>query len=170
MLMTRRTLAIALASGLLTSLGWSLPSQAGTLYLSHVGIYNTTGQVASELDVTFTGLTTTVRNLDVFGALDSKYNYIPVSATTAVNGSTIKLFFSPGLSSAASLLLFSFESQSGSIDLGAVAWKVGASDPPGLGFVNTSAISLPEPGSMALLGIGMIGLLTCRRLLGRKAN
>lgn len=162
--MSKRTLAAAIAVALLASLGWSAPSHAGTWTVTLdtpmadvtgglVGFSGITGSISNEGNVSFVGLSGSTSETVGFTTL----------------GNNIGFTFSPGLTSSVTKFSFNFTDQGTSAPTILYAdWFNGSSyvgDPSG----KVGSAAVPEPASLAMLGIGMIGILSCRRFFQKKA-
>jgi hypothetical protein len=172
--MKKQILAVAVAMAMLGSLGLSTPSKAGT-YISTVIAQNTSGGNADEFVAAFSGTHGSITGVNVVlaGATNTSMpGFTPVAATAKVidSGAAVQVDFTSPLPTTTGLLVFQFLTSYGSIGFNSVDWKLTAgSDPPGSATIFTSAV-VPEPGSITLLGIGMMGLLSCRRFLKRKSS
>ena len=169
--MTRR-LFFGLAAGLLASLALAVPSQAGSVYVTEVSLTNNTGQVLNDLETVWTGTGGTISNVNVS---------TPSDATSAVvsGGNGINFTF-PSLLAAGAKLNFTFENtatSSPTLDTSANTSVWSFSTGTGVEFYTAvdskrdglvlKTVAIPEPASLALLGIGLSGLFTVRRLLKR---
>jgi len=150
--MMNRSVFLSLAAVLLASLAFASPSQAATQVVT--ANFAGTGGTASDIEITFSGAitsaTVTSTNLTITPPLFS--------------GSTLTLNFTPAASGFADLVVTSagVGTLPGSVT-GTTAGFVLNS------FAVTFASAVPEPTSIALLGIGMSGFLAFRRLFKRTA-
>jgi hypothetical protein len=156
--MRRASFFLSLAAGLVASLALSAPTQAGSVKYdatSFVYVYtNHATDATVEFNQAVTGPVTILPGTTLSGITDT------------VSGSTVTFNFNsvaPGTYD----LNFSLYSTSGLVLAGGTV--SGTPLPMGgvSGFV-TSAV--PEPTSMALLGIGMAGFFAYRRLFRRPAT
>jgi len=161
--MTKRSFFMTVAAGLLASVAFATPSQAGSITVT--------------TDVTFSlpeGDTGTFTDVDV----TYKPSVDPISKLTLVSSSGIT---GPvALSESANTVTATFAATTG----GTVSWSYVTSTSPPIGFssfgfsgtatgatdtVNITSVNnmIPEPASIALLGIGMTGFLAIRRFFKR---
>ena len=160
MTMSKRIGAMVIALTVLSWLGLSTPSQAGTWMIT----LETPGAAATSLDVQFTDIGRTILDvgnytfLGLAGGVSESVTPIPVA-----NG--IGFAFSPMLPASVTEFRFTLKTDGNEPHFAFANWFNGTTlvgDPPGQ--------VVPEPASMVLLGIGMIGILSCRRLSKRKAS
>jgi hypothetical protein len=147
--MTKRSLFMMLAAGLVASVAMASPSQAGTVHVT--AAFTVTGGTASNFEMLFTAPVTV-----------TSLSGTP-TPTDASAGNTVVLTFAP---SAAGSFAFDVTS-AGTVSayfLTGLTTGVTASQ---LNVVITSAV--PEPSSMALLGIGMTSFIGFRRFFKRRA-
>jgi len=160
--MPKRSFAMALAMALFASLAFSAPSQAGT-FVTTVQAQNG-GAAADDLEVTFTGTGGSVSDIKVLlmGA--------PVGATSVISsGSGVEIDFSTPLPTASGVV-FTFETSFKDIAINTAVWTFKSGAPVNAPFTSIiSTTAVPEPTSMALLGIGMASFLSFRRFFKRKA-
>jgi len=163
--MLKRSFFLSLAGGLLASLAFATPSQAGsTLVTTDVtfGITKPMGTTVTDFSVAYTPvdpianlMITSSSGLSGLSITESAANTIEVAFTKSSMGS-VSYTFTTGASAdgVASLYLTpAFSGQSSTIKAASTSLSVTA--------------TVPEPSTVALLGIGMTGLLAFRRLFKR---
>jgi hypothetical protein len=156
--MTKRSFFLTLAAGLLASVAFATPSQAGTEYV-----------LKAQFDLTPAGSTATDITVTLTGAVPlGMAPYTTTGGATASGaGDVITLTFA---ATGAGSYVTDFMGNSGllisAITSPALSGVVPATGVTGTGL-NVTISSVPEPSSMALLGIGMTGFLAFRRLFKR---
>jgi hypothetical protein len=159
--MPKRSFAMALAMALFASLAFSAPSKAGT-YVTTVTAF-LPSKPADDLEVTFTGTNGSISNIQVLGT------GAPVGAMNVImGGNTVEIDFSSPLPTNSGLY-FSFDSTSAPTGITNAVWTFKSGAPVKAPAVGFTTAAVPEPASMALLGIGMAGFLSFRRFFKRKA-
>ncbi len=168
--MTKRSLFLTVAAGLLASVAFATPSQAGSEYVVTAAFNlvplppSTTPVTASDVTITLSGAVPT-----------SGYTVIAPGGLTGVSasgsGDVITINFDPASKTTPTTLpggvMVEFASGSGiGINSYALSGTSAAFSSSGL---NVSISAVPEPTSMALLGIGMTGFLAFRRLFKRNS-
>jgi PEP-CTERM motif len=147
--MPKRSLFLSVAAGVLASLAFASPSQAGSEFLATFAV---TAGTANEIDITYSSTITGI----TLGATTL------TGVTETFSGNTAQLKFD----SASIGLLYFTVSPSGFTDSSDLV----INSPTNGGYkFQVTPFSVPEPGSMALLGIGMTGFLAFRRLFKRNA-
>jgi hypothetical protein len=158
--MRRSAFFLSLAAGLLASLAPSAPAQAGSVLYdatSFVYVYTKSAtDVTIEFNQAVTGPVTILPGTSLTGV------------TSMVSGDSVTFNFTSE-SALTSTLDFSLYSTTGLVLTGGTISGAGSPGPMGgaSGFV-TAAV--PEPASFALLGIGMAGFFTYRRLFKRSTT
>jgi hypothetical protein len=145
--MMKRSFFLSLAAGLLASLAFGTASQAGTIVVT--SNFTVTGGTATDLEIMFTAPVTS------YSALSTD-----LGTPTGVGTSTITFNFSPMNAGYANLDVVTSGSPTAYFLTGLSA-GVSASN------LHVTFASVPEPSSMALLGIGMTGFLAFRRFFKR---
>jgi hypothetical protein len=148
----------ALAIGLVTSLAFAAPSHAGSITIT--GTWSVPGATATELDFLFSGPVTAV----------TSFSGVPLPNAPTITPpppNEVVITYTPGVVGGA--LSFTVET-SGVFLTGEVNGASIVGTPTDVNFNFRSAPTvIPEPTSIALLGIGMTGFLAFRRLFKRTA-
>jgi hypothetical protein len=173
--MMKRSFLLAAAAGLVASIAFATPSHAaGTIVTTNVSYGSPTNTVAlTDIDIFYAGAGTISGSptFNGFAFNSSSVTFPPVTIISIANGWDVHI------AAGATLLTGSFKFNS-STDYAIAPSTITVSSvstlPTGhagqvttaLAF-NIGASSIPEPSSVALLGIGMTGFLAFRRLFKR---
>jgi hypothetical protein len=159
--MTKRSLFLTVAAGLLASVAFATPSQAGsTTVTTTISFSVTSPGTASDVEVTYTPGVDPV-------TLGTAPSGVTLTADPGGLANTVEAAFSPAASGSFS---FTFTTATpGPITFSSASLTGVTSGSTGNLSVNVSSTAVPEPASMALLGIGMAGFLAFRRLFKRHA-
>ncbi len=159
--MPKRSFAMALAMALFASLAFSAPSKAG-MYVTTLTALNTAAP-ADDLEVTFAGTGGSISDIVV------KASGATVGSTSVImSGTGVEVNFSSPLANASGIYL-TFETTSAPTGISSAVWTYKSGSPVAAPAVGIQTAAVPEPASMALLGIGMAGFLSFRRFFKRKA-
>ncbi len=161
--MMKRSFLLALAAGLIATLAFAAPSQAGSVLVDTTASFtliSPPGATAS--DFTFTYNSSAITDLTLVSG--------PAGTTLTTNGTTtVTVDLSPPTGGPASFE-WTFMAPSGPVGVVTAFQFSGAPVTYGASTnyeVTNSAV--PEPASLALLGIGMTGFLAFRRFLKKSS-
>jgi hypothetical protein len=164
--MMKKSFFLTLAAGLLASLAFAAPSQAGTIVTTNLSFPVISPEPTSVV-IDYAGAGTISNPL----LLSS----VPVGSTVAIsNPDEITVTFS-GAITTGEAVAFTFASTTPfgngtppDITISSATAQPGGQTAPTIqASVSFSASAVPEPASIALLGIGMTGFLAFRRLFKR---
>lgn len=164
--MTKRSLFLSVAAGLLTSVAFATPSQAGTTtVVTDISFVVSTGGPATDVEVTYSP---TIDPITPASSLAiTQTGGLSGLAITELSPNTVEVTFT-GANATVGNLEFSFQTNSS----GPFLITAGLS-PATVQFTLSAGVksfaTVPEPTSIALLGIGMTGFLAFRRLFKRTA-
>jgi hypothetical protein len=164
--MTKRSFAMALAMAVVAGVAASAPCRAGT-WITTVAAFNNSGLAADDFEGSFTNTAGTISDVKVLYSSD-----VPTTTQVIGSGAEVEINFTTPLPDSGTVL-FSFVSTTGPVGLSSSFWTFKTGDmvtATSTTFVIASVDPVPEPGSMAMLGIGVIGLFTWRRLSRRKVG
>jgi len=175
--MMKRSFVLALAAGLIASVAFSSPSQAGPTLVTTTGFFSLTpaGATATEWDyfykdgsgnplASMTGLTVT--NTGGLTITNGGGNGVIVGTNEAVFMFTAANHTTGTGSPLTAGLQFTFNTSNLPSDVfqGPVNLvSTGATHTTNISGITATAGGVPEPASLALLGIGMTGFLAFRR-------
>lgn len=149
----KRSSFLALAAGVVTSLALAAPSHAGSVTVT--GSWSVPGAVASELDFYFSSTVTSV----------TSYTGAPTPQVPTTSSNEVIFTYNPAVEGGT--LTFTVDT-SGTFKGGAINVETITGNNSANNF-NFKTAAVPEPTSMALLGIGMTGFLAFRRLFKRNS-
>jgi PEP-CTERM motif len=161
--MKNRSFLLAMGLAALFSLAFTPGSQAASvLVTTTVDFHVTGGGTASDLEITYNPTGLSITDL-MYTATDGL-----VSPGISSSASTVTLTFDP--KATASGVVFTFMTDAAPGDIGVASYQLTGLD----GHVTDSGVNVglvvsgvPEPASVALLGIGMAGFLAFRRFRKR---
>jgi hypothetical protein len=172
------------------SLGFDFKANSNII-VNELGIYQvapgslTSGQTVYLYDITTSAL---VSSASLTGATQNGFNYVGITATTLNTSDTYSIYsvFAPGTPQYASAnpgsLTFSTDITIQLIQGANTGYTVSPTGnpptPPSLGYSNILAVdfqyspastAVPEPSSIALMGLGVVGLVFVRRKMTRRS-
>lgn len=160
--MTKRSLAFTVASIVAIILAFAAPSQAGTTVVTtDITLLGIAPNTITDIDVFYNPIGT-ITNISTTGG-----TLVPISTLAAGTGEVITSFSSPVNSGT---LQYTFDTTSPAVGLLYYTYS-GASAPISTlaSIVTVTSAVVPEPTSMALLGIGMSALMVFRGYFSRRS-
>ncbi len=162
--MNKRSLFLCAALGLLASLAFTAPSQAN--FITSVSLDNNTGVAVNDLTTVWNG---------TGGSINTVVS--PLGPAMVPVGNTIVINFTNPVANGGNVT-FTFQTTTTPIAFSSGTWSF--TSPNGTEFTTpvdatrdkltySTAAIIPEPTSMALLGIGMTGFFAFRRFFRRTA-
>jgi hypothetical protein len=159
--MTKRSLFLTVAAGLLASVAFATPSQATTVTTA-VSFSVLDAGTVNDFEITYTPTVDPISGLSISG--------IAGGAVLETGPNTLHATFTPVTSAGnphSFLITFTTLSPSPGFNFSGFSFSGSSSSVSSL--VTVSPTLIPEPTSMALLGIGMTGFLAFRRLFKRSS-
>jgi PEP-CTERM motif len=163
----KRSFFLTLAAGLLASLAFAAPSQAGTIVTTTLEFVGPLSPAATSITFDYTLSAGSISDL---GGLASSAPGTTFGGSTA---NSVTLDFSPGVTNLAIAKFTFVDNAVAFADAPTSITLTSVTAAPGGQTITTSAALaffpsvVPEPTSIALLGIGMTGFLAFRRLFKR---
>ena len=165
--MTKRSFFLTVA-GLLASVAFATPSHAGTMFLvtTDVQFNVTAGGPATDITASYTPAVDPISDLKITPGMTGGLTGLAISE---IGPNTVEITFTGSNATNGTNLQWTYETAqssqlmiSGGLSPAGVKWTLSAS-------VVETQVGVPEPTSLALLGIGMTGFLAFRRLFKRRA-
>jgi hypothetical protein len=150
-----------LGAALLLSLAVATPSHAGSACVSTAS-FDLAPSTVHELDITYFGAGT-ISDLVVTGS--------PFTSASVVGGDIVEIKFATTSSATFSMTFDSDQDQGlvlGGGYHGAFTYTASHTGGKPSSSITLNASSVPEPASMAMLGIGMAGLVAFRRIRNKR--
>jgi hypothetical protein len=160
--MHKRRVALAAAIALIASLAFATPTQAGSV-LQTTASFATASPALTDLNITFAGTGV----IDPTVTIVSQSPGPPPVVTGSVSGFTVDLHIVPASPGPLSVTFDITTATSSGATISGVSWTPSASSVTGLSVGPPVYLAIPEPASLSLLGIGMTGFFTFRRLFKR---
>jgi hypothetical protein len=163
--MMKRSFFLTVVAGLLASLAFAAPSQAGSVVTTTLTFTVTPSTAsASDLEVTYSpDVSGTTSNVLVAanGGLSSP--------AASISGDTLTVNFTPAAATTSNLIITFDTTLNDPITFGSFNITGVKSGATATGSISVTAVpqTIPEPTTIAMLGIGMTGLLAFRRLFKR---
>jgi len=162
--MTKRSLFLTVAVGLLASVAFATPSQAGTVTTTASFTVTSPG-TATDIEITYSPGVDPIGPITTVGSNTGGLTNIVYSESA----NTVEVKFD-AKSATTGNLVFEFTTNTpGNITFSNASLSGVTSGSQGTVTVGVATAAVPEPTSIALLGIGMTGFLALRRLFKRTA-